>query len=129
MMQKNNHSPSFSDLAIGRRKIKAVFFDQMNLLLDWNKIEQIISKYYVRGESAVGRPSYSGLLLFKMSLLQTWLKKFRLQFCNGLVPPLSKQKEIAEHRTNIRNQAQDLKDKTKDLLAKASKEIEEILLN
>jgi restriction endonuclease S subunit len=45
------------------------------------------------------------------------------------VPPLDKQKEIADHITNIRNQAQALKDKTKDLLKKASEEIEEILLN
>lgn len=44
------------------------------------------------------------------------------------VPPLAKQKEIADHITNIRNQAQALKDKTKDLLKKASEEIEEILL-
>jgi restriction endonuclease S subunit len=46
-----------------------------------------------------------------------------------VVPPLDKQKEIAEHITAIRNQAQVLKDKTKDLLKKASEEIEEILLN
>jgi len=45
------------------------------------------------------------------------------------VPPLDKQKEIADHITNIRNQAQALKDKTNDLLKKASEEIEEILLN
>ncbi|TAG56291.1 MAG: restriction endonuclease subunit S [Cytophagales bacterium] len=45
-----------------------------------------------------------------------------------VVPPIDKQKEIAEHITNIRNQAQALKDKTKDLLKKASEEIEEILL-
>lgn len=45
------------------------------------------------------------------------------------VPPLDKQKEIADHITNIRNQAQALKDQTKDLLKKASEEIEEILLN
>lgn len=45
------------------------------------------------------------------------------------VPPLAKQKEIAEHITNIRNLAQALKDKTTDLLKKASEEIEEILLN
>jgi restriction endonuclease S subunit len=45
------------------------------------------------------------------------------------VPPLSKQKEIADHITAIRNQAQALKDQTKDLLKKASEEIEEILLN
>lgn len=45
------------------------------------------------------------------------------------VPPFAKQKEIADHITNIRNQAQALKDQTKDLLKKASEEIEEILLN
>lgn len=45
------------------------------------------------------------------------------------VPPLAQQKEIANHITNIRNQAQALKDQTKDLLKKASEEIEEILLN
>ncbi len=45
------------------------------------------------------------------------------------VPPLAKQKEIAEYITNIRNKAQALKDKTKNLLKKASEEIEEILLN
>lgn len=45
------------------------------------------------------------------------------------VPPLDKQKEMADHITEIRNQAQALKDKTKDLLKKASEEIEEILLN
>lgn len=51
---------------------------------------------------------------------------------NGLpipTPPLDKQKKIAEHITGIRQQAQQLKDKTKELLKKASEEIEEILLN
>ncbi|HVA98139.1 MAG TPA: restriction endonuclease subunit S, partial [Bacteroidia bacterium] len=46
-----------------------------------------------------------------------------------VVPPLDKQKEIANHITDIRQQAQQLKDKTKELLKKASEEIEEILLN
>jgi len=44
----------------------------MNRLLDWSSIEAEIKKYYTKGASASGRPSYSGLLLFKMSLLQTW---------------------------------------------------------
>lgn len=44
------------------------------------------------------------------------------------VPPPDKQKEIAEHITGIRQQAQQLKDKTKELLKKASEEIEEILI-
>lgn len=45
------------------------------------------------------------------------------------VPPLDKQKEIAKHITGIRQQAQQLKEKTNELLKKASEEIEEILLN
>jgi len=44
------------------------------------------------------------------------------------IPPPEKQKEIAKHITNIRQQAQQLKDKTKDILAKANKNIENILL-
>jgi restriction endonuclease S subunit len=45
------------------------------------------------------------------------------------IPSIDKQKEIAEHITGIRQQAQQLKDKTSELLKKASEEIEEILLN
>ncbi len=46
------------------------------------------------------------------------------------IPKLSidKQKEIAKHITDIRQQAQQLKDKTKELLKTASEEIEKILL-
>lgn len=45
------------------------------------------------------------------------------------VPLPDKQKEISDHIKAIREQAQDFKDKTNDALKKASKEIEEILLN
>ena len=45
------------------------------------------------------------------------------------IPPLSKQKEIADHITIIRQQARQLKEKTKEALARASREIENILLN
>ena len=54
------------------RKIKRTFFTQMNTLLDWHPIENVIKQYYTKGKSATGKPSYNGLLLFKMSLLQTW---------------------------------------------------------
>jgi transposase, IS5 family len=71
-MQKNTQQISFSSLSISKRKLKSEFFDQMNLLLDWSSIEFELKKYYSKGVSVAGRPSYSGLLLFKMSLLQTW---------------------------------------------------------
>ena len=54
------------------RKIKRTFFTQINSLLDWSSIELLIKQHYDKGKSATGNPSYSGLLLFKMSLLQTW---------------------------------------------------------
>lgn len=54
------------------RKIKATFFSQINTLIDWSSISKIIDKDYSRGKSAVGKPSYDGLLLFKMCLLQSW---------------------------------------------------------
>jgi IS5 family transposase len=57
---------------IRARKIKATFFNQINTLIDWNKISKLIDKDYSRGKSAVGKPSYDGLLLFKMCLLQSW---------------------------------------------------------
>jgi len=44
------------------------------------------------------------------------------------LPPLSKQKEIADHITRIRQEAQKLKEKTKEAMEKASREIEKILL-
>lgn len=54
------------------RKIKKTFFTQMNTLIDWDQVEKVISKYYNKGKSATGKPAYSGLLLFKACLLQTW---------------------------------------------------------
>ena len=54
------------------RKIKRTFFTQINELIDWDNIEKLIDADYSKGKSAVGKPSYSGLLLFRMCLLQSW---------------------------------------------------------
>jgi len=54
------------------RKIKTTFFTQINTLIDWNEISLLIDKDYSRGKSATGKPSYDGILLFKMCLLQNW---------------------------------------------------------
>ena len=63
---------SFADLAADKRKVKEVFFNQINSIINWEKIDKLIKRHYNKGVSAVGRPSYSGLLLFKITLLQTW---------------------------------------------------------
>ena len=64
----------FSDFAVAKRKIDMTFFNHINKIVDWNKIEIIIKKYYNKGKSADGRPAYEGILLFKITLLQTWFK-------------------------------------------------------
>lgn len=45
------------------------------------------------------------------------------------IPPILKQKEIAEHITGIRQQSQQLKNNTNEALKQASEEIEKILLS
>ncbi|MEI6865616.1 transposase, partial [Flavicella sp.] len=67
-------TPTFADSIcdLRTRKIKSTFFSQINILIDWDLISKIIDKDYSRGKSAVGKPCYDGLLLFKMCLLQSW---------------------------------------------------------
>ena len=73
-MQKNSTPLSFTAHIISKRKIKFEFFNQLEILIDWNAFSIEIKKYYNKGTSVAGRPSYDGLLLFKMLLLQTWYK-------------------------------------------------------
>ncbi len=71
---KLQKQPTLADTIcdVRTRKIKKTFFTQINTLIDWDSIEKLIDTDYYRGKSAVGQPSYSGLLLFKMCLLQIW---------------------------------------------------------
>lgn len=69
---KNEQKLGFADYMVQKRKIKQEFFNQINQLIDWRPVSNIINKHYQKGESAVGRPSHEGIVLFKMTLLQTW---------------------------------------------------------
>lgn len=71
-MIKTNKQMSFSQGYVEKRTRKSKFFRQINEIIDWNEFEQELIKVYKRGQSVDGRPSYSGLVLFKMTLLQTW---------------------------------------------------------
>lgn len=88
---------------------------------------EIIPKYleaYLRskiGQTEILRNNNGGVI---PEINQDALKSIHI-----VIPPVDKQNEIAEHITGIRQQAQQLKDKTKELLKKASEEIEKILLN
>lgn len=65
-------SPTFAEMAISRRKLKNEFFNQIETIVDFRAVSNIINKHYTKSCNAAGAPSYPGLLLFKMSLLQTW---------------------------------------------------------
>jgi restriction endonuclease S subunit len=91
------------------------------------KTEKLLPVYleaYLRskvGQSEIFRNNNGGVI---PEINQDALKSILI-----VCPPLDKQKEIAEHITGIRQQAQQLKDNTTELLKKASSAIEEILLN
>lgn len=72
-MEKHT-APSLADSIcdLRRRKSKPKFFQQMDALIDWGKVKDIIDKHYTPQKRSTGNPAYSGLMLFKMSLLQTW---------------------------------------------------------
>lgn len=115
------------------RQIKFAIFDKENgkYLVDNNtgviRPTEAVNSYFLKyclcssiGKIQISRLIGGGGVPF---LGSDNLKRFIVP-----IPPLDKQKEIAEHITGIRQQAQQLKDKTNELLKKASEEIEKIFL-
>ena len=72
MSKKSYSQMSFLSLYVEKRKLKDNFFQQISIIINWNKVSKILEKYYKKGASVTGRKAYPALLLFKMSLLQTW---------------------------------------------------------
>jgi transposase, IS5 family len=71
-MKKTKSLMSFSSAFVEKRTAKNTFYKQLNLLIDWQVIDNEINRVYNPKKSAVGQPPYSGLLLFKMLLLSVW---------------------------------------------------------
>jgi restriction endonuclease S subunit len=91
--------------------------------LKTNEILPIYLEAYLRstiGQSEIFRNNNGGVI---PEINQEALKSILI-----IKPPITKQKEIADHITQIRQQAQQLKDKTKEALAEANQQIEKILL-
>ena len=64
---------SFADYYVKQRSAKSsLFYNQINTLIDWNKLEKVINRYYHKGETLQGQKPYNGVLLFKMLLLGIW---------------------------------------------------------
>ena len=79
---------SFSEFDVTRRTRKGNFLNQIDYLIDWERIEKATAEHYAPTYDAAGRPAYPGLLLFKifcwqesgtvdsvMNPLKTWLTR------------------------------------------------------
>jgi len=63
---------SVSTTYVEKRTAKNRFFNQINIIINWKTVSNIINKHYTVGTSATGTPSTDGLLLFKMLLIGIW---------------------------------------------------------
>lgn len=63
---------TIADYIIGQRKVKQTFFDQINRIIDWQPIREIIETAYAKGRNPSGRPCHDALVLFRIELLRTW---------------------------------------------------------
>lgn len=72
MKRKNSIDMGFFDMYMVQKTRRQDFFNRVNKLIDWDKIEFELNKIYKKGNSVDGRPAYSGLLLFKMLLIEIW---------------------------------------------------------
>lgn len=63
---------TIADYIVGQRKVKQTFFDQINRIVDWQPIREIIETVYVKGRKHNGRPCHDALVLFRIELLRTW---------------------------------------------------------
>ena len=74
MAIKQSTSISFTQYYVDFKlsKTKDKFLFQINQAINWKQINKILSKHYKKGQSGLGRAAYSPLLLFKITLLQTW---------------------------------------------------------
>lgn len=70
-MKQKPSSPTIADIVLGQRKVKQIFFSQIDKITKWTFLRNIIETTYKRYKST-GRPSYDSLVIFKTELLHTW---------------------------------------------------------
>lgn len=72
-IKQTSNQMSFASYYVEQRSAKtSVFYNQINTIIDWTKLDKVISRYYRKGETLQGCKPYSGVLLFKMLLLGIW---------------------------------------------------------
>jgi transposase, IS5 family len=133
-MIKTNKAMSFGGLYVERRTRKNKFFTSISSIIDFDRLEKEINKVYKKGTSVDGRPSYSGILLFKMLLISYWYglsdemteemvneNLSAMMFCG-----LQLEDEVPDHSTLSRFRKELTEKKSFDrLLRKINKQLEE----
>lgn len=123
----------FFDMYMVQKTRRHHFFDQINKLIDWDKIEYELNKIYKKGQSVDGRPAYSGLLLFKMLLIEIWYDmsdvecedfvrdslSARLFLCLSLEDPIPDHSTLSRFRSELSS-----KRSFERLLRKINKQLE-----
>ena len=66
------HGRGFGDIEMLNRFKEPTFYDNVDKLIDWSKIERILKRYYKKNKNAVGNPAYPALRMFKILLVQRW---------------------------------------------------------
>ena len=75
--KKINPELSFAEIALASSMDKNRSLDtlmNLNAIIDWAKIENLLLKHYKIGKSAEGADAYQPLMLFKALLLQKWFR-------------------------------------------------------
>ena len=117
---KNYSQGTISSGYVQHRLLGSKFFISENSVLNWKAIEKELTKSYEKGKSNTVRKAYSPLILFKMTLLQTWhgLNDYELEdnvidrlsfnnFCG-----ISFEEEVPDHSRVSRFRAEMSKNKT-----------------
>lgn len=71
-MKAIEHNTGFAEALINRRRYSVRFLDWMSQRIDWDAVNEKINEAYIKGVSVTGRPSYDGLMLFKIELIRVW---------------------------------------------------------
>ena len=72
--QTSNNAPTFTEVFTELRSSRArnEFLEQIDKLIDWRPFRTLINKKLNKRAVAKGEPTYDGVLMFKILLLETW---------------------------------------------------------
>ncbi len=71
-MKKPMRTTSLFDIVSEVRGTKLTKIAQIDRVTDWAPVRAVIETVYTKGSAPTGRPSYDGLMLFKIDLLRVW---------------------------------------------------------